>query len=116
MLSHDVILRKIIFSATKWENLYVNIMIITCIFDPEYVIISYLSLVHHKVFKPSTSRWTICIYPKIMRSIDLIHETRHPCTRLQCRDWWDNCNVTWYLRGQTSNKISQYKESRSNLF
>ena len=117
MLLHDIIMRKTIFSATKWENLHVNTVIITCVFEPEYVIlISYLSLVHHKVFNPSKSRWMICIYPKIMRSIDLIHETRHPCMRLECRDWWDKCNVTWYLRGQTSNKICQYKESRSNLF
>ena len=53
-----------------------------------------------KVFNPSKSRWMICIYPKIMGSIDLIHETRHPCRRLECRDWWDKCNVTWYLKGQ----------------
>ena len=74
MLLHDIIMRKTIFSATKWENLHVNTVIITCVFEPEYVIlISYLSLVHHKVFNPSKSRWMICIYPKIMRSIDLIH-------------------------------------------
>ena len=69
-----------------------------------------------KVFNPSKSKGMICIYPKIMRPVDLIHETRHPCTRLECRDWWDKCNVTWYLKGQTSNKICPYKESRSNLF
>ena len=116
MLLHDIIVRKTIFSATKWENLHVNTVIITWVFDTEYVIISYLSLVHHKVFNPSQSRWMICIYPKIMRPRDVIHETRHPCTRLQCRDWWDNYKVTWYLRGQTRRKICQYKESRSNLF
>ena len=69
-----------------------------------------------KVFNPSKSRWMICIYPKIMRPIDLIYESRHLCMRLECRDWWDKCNVTWYVKGQTSNKICPYKESRSNLF
>ena len=72
---------------------------------------------HNLLVEPkSKSRWMICIYPKIMRPTDLIHETRHPRTRLQCRDWWDKCNVTWYLKGQTSDKICPYKESRSNLF
>ena len=28
------------------------------------------------------------------------------------KDWWDKCNVTWFLRAQTSNKICQYKKSR----
>ena len=27
------------------------------------------------------------------------------------KDWWDKCNVTWFLRGQTSDKICQYKKS-----
>ena len=48
MLLHDIILRKIIFSVTKWENLHVNTVLITRVFDPEYVKISYLSLVHQK--------------------------------------------------------------------
>jgi len=28
------------------------------------------------------------------------------------KDWSDKCNVTWFLRGQTSDKICQYKKSR----
>ena len=31
-------------------------------------------------------------------------------------DWWVKCNVTWFLRGQTSDKICQYKKSRLCLF
>ena len=73
MLLHDIILRKIIFSVTKWENLHVNTVLITRVFDPEYVIISYFKPRAPKVFNPSKSRWMSCIYPKIMRSIDLIH-------------------------------------------
>ena len=73
MLLHDIILRKIIFSVTKWENLHVNTVLITRVFDPEYVIVSYFKPRAPKVFNPSKSRWMICIYPKIMRSIDLIH-------------------------------------------
>ena len=32
------------------------------------------------------------------------------------KDWWDKCNVTWFLRAQTSDKICQYKKSRLCLF
>ena len=63
----------------------------------------------------SQGGWFVFI-PKLCAQEDVIHETRHPCTRLQCRDWWDNYKVTWCLRGQTRRKICQYKESRSNLF
>ena len=30
--------------------------------------------------------------------------------------WWDKSNVKWFLRGQTSDKICQYKKSRSSIF
>ena len=32
------------------------------------------------------------------------------------KDWWDKCNVTWFFRAQTSNKICQYKKSHLHLF
>ena len=32
------------------------------------------------------------------------------------KDWWDKCNVTWFLRAQTSDKICQYKKSHLHLF
>ena len=30
--------------------------------------------------------------------------------------WWDKSDVTWLLRGQTSDKLFQYKKPRSSLF
>ena len=39
----------------------------------------------------------------------LIHDARHLCMRLRT-------DVTWLLRGQTSDKFSQYKKSRWSLF
>ena len=30
-------------------------------------------------------------------------------------DWWVKCNVLWFLRGQTSDKICLYKKSRMRL-
>ena len=47
--------------------------------------------------------------------IDLIHDTRHLCTRLRT----DGIKVTsraCFLRGQASDKICQCKKSRSSLF
>ena len=32
------------------------------------------------------------------------------------KDWWDKSDVTWLLRGQTSDKFFQYNKSRSSLF
>ena len=32
------------------------------------------------------------------------------------KDWWDKSNVTWFLRGQTSEKNCQWKKSRLSLF
>ena len=32
------------------------------------------------------------------------------------KDWWDKSNVRWFLREQTSDKVCQYKKSRSSLF
>ena len=50
---------------------------------------------------------------EIFQSIDLIHDTRHLCTR---KDWWDKSNVTWFVRGQASDKRCQCKKSRASLF
>ena len=32
------------------------------------------------------------------------------------KDWWDKSGITWFLRGQTSDKTCQCKKSRSSLF
>ena len=32
------------------------------------------------------------------------------------KDWWNKGNVRWFLREQTSDKVCQYKKSRSSLF
>ena len=37
--------------------------------------------------------------------IDLIHDTHHLCTRLRI-DGINDGDVTWFLRGQTSEKIA----------
>ena len=42
--------------------------------------------------------------------------SQHLPSLLALKDWWDKSNVTWFLRGQTSYKICQYKKSQSNLF
>ena len=41
--------------------------------------------------------------------IDLIHDNRRLCSRVKS-------NATWFLRGQTSDKICQLKKLRSSLF
>ena len=55
--------------------------------------------------------WAVC---GITRTIDLIHDTRHLLHALW--DQWDKSYITWYFRGQTSDKICQYEKSRSSLF
>ena len=42
--------------------------------------------------------------------------SQHLPSLLALKDWWDKSNVTWFLRGQTSYKIWQYKKSQSSLF
>ena len=42
--------------------------------------------------------------------------SRYPLSLLALKDWWDKSNVTWLLRGQTSDKIYQYNKSGLNLF
>ena len=60
-------------------------------------------------------------------TIDLIHDTRHLCTRLRTdgiKAWiierpsiiHDKSNVTWYVRGQTKEKICHCEKSHSTLF
>ena len=46
--------------------------------------------------------------------IDLIHDTCHLC--MCFRTEWDKSNVTWFLSGQTSDKICQCKKSQLKLF
>ena len=42
--------------------------------------------------------------------------SRCPPSLHALRDWWDKSNVTWFLRGQTSEKNCQWKKSRLSLF
>lgn len=46
-------------------------------------------------------------YSKSTVQIDLIHNTSHLCARARI-------DVTWFLRGQTSEIICQFKKSRSS--
>ena len=42
--------------------------------------------------------------------------SRYQLSLHEHEDWWDQCNVTWFLRRQTSDKICQYKKSRLYVF
>ena len=71
--------------------------------------------------KPFTWKWVSFSWNRGLgqqntgNPIDLIHDTRHLCTRLRT----DGIKVTsraCFLRGQASDKICQCKKSRSSLF
>ena len=42
--------------------------------------------------------------------------SRYPPSLHALKDWWDKSGITWFLRGQTSDKLCQCKKSRSSLF
>ena len=42
--------------------------------------------------------------------------SRYPPFLHALKDQWNKSNVTWFLKGQTSDKICQNKQSRSSLF
>ena len=52
----------------------------------------------------------------ILRIQDSRPYSQHLPSLLALKDWWDKSNGTWFLRGQTSYKIWQYKKSQSSLF
>ena len=61
----------------------------------------------------ASSCWRLLVsYKKNMR-IDLIHD---PPSLHTLKDWWENSNVTWFLRGQTNDKSCKCKKSPSSLF
>ena len=52
----------------------------------------------------------------IVRAFDKQSWNRYPPSLHALKDWWDKRDVTWFLRGQTSDKICQCKKSRWILF
>ena len=65
-------------------------------------------------------RTTVCWDRKVLQHdimtslIDLI--IRYLTSLHAFKDWWDKSNVTWFLRGQTSEKNWHWKKSRLSLF
>ena len=51
-------------------------------------------------------RWTLALIDRI-NDMPSLHTLK---------DWWDKSNVTWSLRGQTSETNCQWKKSRLSLF
>ena len=52
----------------------------------------------------------------VQRSTDRPHSRYSPSSHAPIKDLRDKSNVTWFLRGQTSDKINRYKKRQSSLF
>ena len=52
----------------------------------------------------------------VQRSSNRPHSRYSPSSHALIKDLRDKSNVTWFLRGQTSDKINRYKKRQSSLF
>ena len=52
----------------------------------------------------------------VQRSTNRPHSRYSPSSHALIKDLRDKSNVTWFLRGQTSDKINRYKKRQSSLF
>ena len=76
---------------------------------PSIITIDYFLLLSLSIISVIFVKLTLAPFPAW---VDLIHDTRHLCTRLRTDGI---SNVTWFLRGQTSEKNCQCKKSWSSL-